>query len=691
MYNKSNKNSRVINILVGVIAVLIIIFLIVFLVNKTNSNKTVNNDQQFADNLDLLHQTAKQFFAGQLPDEVGGTLQTTLSELIDMGAIEELKYGNETCDIEESYVSITKTSKDEYRVKSNLVCADKSDSTIEKIKSSTTVTDKDGNTIVDETDDKVDLDVEKNPSSNNSSNTTNGNGDSTVYCKDFNCTVEEIPTTCTVSYEYEFVKRSVNCPNGYNISGSVCVMESTNSVAPTPHYSDPTTVVENAKVNKGEPYKVYTDPIRDVTDGHYYCTEGTLVGDKCVLYKDKVVTYVIECPYGYNPVGFYCYKYADRVGGTTESYCPDGYTDNGTNCYKKVPGTKTTVTEPCPNGYTQSGDYCYKYADKIVSTKVTCPSGTQPSGDKCIKTVSAVKTYTPWGNPVKTYQTSKPEAEYVHELEKKVKVGEGTVFGSTVYTYSIYRRTSYYTCSQGKLSGDKCLVESPGNVTTTKKCPDGYTDNGTNCYIRQKVTTTTKTTCSAGYTPIGDYCYTYTNKLTRTTNGTCPSGYTDSGSTCYIKTNGTTKEIKSCPSGYSDNGTNCKTYKDAKYTGGYVYYKCPSDYTSSGSGSTMTCYKYVQSDDEYYCENAAAELKGTLCYIKKDSEFQYNSCEDGYVLGGDNMCHSTSVSTVNPTWTDVDYIFSSQTYIPGYQRTGRGKYHQVCVKKEESKEPSIWK
>ena len=261
MYNKNNKSSRLINILVGVIAVLIIIFLIVFLVNKSNSSKTVENDQQFNENLNLLHQTAKEFFAGQLPDEVGGSLQTSLQELIEMGAIDDLEYGNEKCDTEESYISITKTGTDEYRVKSNLVCPGKSDSTVEKIKSSTTVEDENGNTIVDEDKDNVDLDVEKDKD--------NGN-DSTVYCKDFKCTVEEIPTTCTVTYEYEYVKRSVSCPNGYNISGSVCTMETSDAKAPTPVYSNPTTTVENAKVNKGEPYKVYVDPIVDTTDGSYY-------------------------------------------------------------------------------------------------------------------------------------------------------------------------------------------------------------------------------------------------------------------------------------------------------------------------------------------------------------------------------------------------------------------------------------
>ena len=492
MYNKSNKNSRLINILVGVIAFLIIVFLIVFLVNRSNGNKTASNEQQFSDNLSTLHQTAKEFFAGQLPEDVGGSLQTSLNELIEMGAIDELKYGNITCDGEESYISITKTSEDEYRVKSNLVCGDKSDNTIEKIKSSTTVKDEDGNTIVDEDKDKVDLEVEKNPTnnsdnSNSNASTTGGSGNSTVYCKDFNCTVEEIPTTCTVTYEYEYVKRIVSCPNGYNISGSTCVMESSNAIAPTPVYSDPSTVIESAKLNPGESYKVYVDPIRDVTDGHYYCKTGTLQGTKCIINANKQVNYQTKCPTGYNKVGNYCYKYANKTGGSSTSYCPAGYTDDGTKCYIRT-ALNTNTTTSCPSGYTQSGNYCFKYADKITNTTTSCPAGTSPSGNKCVKTISAIKSYTAWGNPVRTYSSKTKESVYTYELEKKVEKGCTTIGKSTTCNYSIYQRKPIYTCSQGTLSGTKCLVYSdPITTSTTPTCPSGYIDNGSNCYVSQPV------------------------------------------------------------------------------------------------------------------------------------------------------------------------------------------------------------
>ncbi len=685
MYNKNNKSSRLINILVGVIAVLIIIFLIVFLVNKSNSNKTVENDQQFNDNLNLLHQTAKEFFAGQLPDEVGGSLQTSLQELIEMGAIDDLEYGNEKCDTEESYISITKTGKDEYRVKSNLVCPGKSDSTIEKIKSTTTVEDENGNTIIDEDKDQVDLDVEKDKENNNSN-------DSTVYCKDFKCTVEEIPTTCTVTYEYEYVKRSVSCPNGYNISGSVCTMETSDAKAPTPLYSNPTTTVENAKVNKGEPYKVYVDPITDTTDGTYYCTEGTLQGNKCVVTANKVTSYETKCPAGYNKVGDYCYIYASKTAGSTSSSCPSGYTDNGSNCYYRVPVTTSTNKGSCPSGYTPNGNYCYKYANKTSSTTSSCPAGTSPSGDKCVKKVSAVKTYTPWGNPVSTYSSHTQESTYTHELEKKVLLGKTSIGVSTVYNYAIYRRTTHYTCSQGTLSGTTCLVYSnPVTTSTTPKCPSGYTDNGSNCYIREPLPTSTSTSCPNGYTQSGNYCYTYANKVTNSTPGTCPAGFTDSGSTCYMRIPGSSNPVQYCPSGYSDNGYNCTKTVSAKYASGSTYSKCPAGYTQSGSGKNIQCYKYETSEDKYYCENANAELKGTLCYVKEEAKFLENRCEYGYTLGADNMCHSSSVLTANPTWTDVDYLFSSESYVPGYQRTGRGKFHQVCVRANGTTEEKHWK
>lgn len=632
MYNKENRNSKLINILLGVIAVFIIVFIVIWLVNRGSSNtNTVTNNQEFETNLNLMQDTAKEFFASQLPSEIGDNLQVTLQELYDIKAIDELKYGKDSCDPDESYIAVTKTAANEYQVKSNLVCGQKKDDIKEKIKSQTIVEDKDGNTIIDSDKDDVNLDINKTddysdlePVDENTHSTDGKGPNTTINCTGPVCTFELIPTNCTMTYEYEFVKRTVTCPDGYTIGGATCVHTTEETAEPTPTYNEGGTKVVDAKVNEGEEHRVYVDPAIRNEDGEYYCSKGTLRGSYCYTYTDKETNYNGYCPDGYNKVGNYCYKYVDKNTYKT-SKCPDGYTDNGTNCYKRQAATTTASS---------------------------CPAGTTPSNGKCLKKVTAVKSYSAWGNPVKTYQSKTKEATYTYTLEKKVLLGSNKIGKTSVYTYAIYKRTERYTCAQGTLTNGACYVYT-NPTSTTPKCPTGYT-------------------------PDGAYCYKYANKETTSTSS-CPSGYNDLGSTCYIRKNLSYSGVSTCPYGYTDNGYNCYKRTRANYYGGRTYYTCPAGYTQTGTGANTRCYRLEKTDDEYYCENAEATLKGKLCYIKVDPEFIGNKCPDGFNLGADNICHKTSTQTTTPIWSDVDYMYSYNDYVPGYQKTGRGKFIQHCT------------
>ena len=129
----------------------------------------------------------------------------------------------------------------------------------------------------------------------------------------------------------------------------------------------------------------------------------------------------------------------------------------------------------------------------------------------------------------------------------------------------------------------------------------------------------------------------------------------------------------------------------ANYADGTTVNKCPDGYTLSKNGDNVECFKYETTENQFYCEDANAELKGTLCYTKHEATFLQNKCEYGYTLGADNMCHSSSVLTASPIWTDVDYKYSSED-IPGYQKTGRGTFHQTCVRTDiEEDKPTHWK
>ena len=76
-----------------------------------------------------MQETAKTFFASDLPTEIGDEKTLTLEEMIYLNLSDKLTYGKTVCDINDSYISITKLTTNEYQVKSNLVCGDKQEIT----------------------------------------------------------------------------------------------------------------------------------------------------------------------------------------------------------------------------------------------------------------------------------------------------------------------------------------------------------------------------------------------------------------------------------------------------------------------------------------------------------------------------------------------------------------------------------
>ena len=700
---KNNKSGKILNVLLGVIAIFIIIFVIAWIVNRGNKN---NNAEMFNDNLNSMQETAKEYFANDLPEEVGDSIVMTLKEMYELGLIDKLTYGNTTCDKDDSYISITKINETEYKVKSNLVCGDKEDNITEKVEGEYKVKDEDGNVIIDtEKDTKEDTTVieSKKDNKKDESNKTITSND----CKNGEisaaCEVTTNTDYCIVNVEYQHVKRTVSCPYGYTMANGSCIKTDTVSVNATPRYSENYTAHEPAKENTGSSYKVYTDPIVTPGTTSYYCNEGTLSGNKCIIYTSKATT--SGCPTGYTASGNYCYKYADKVTTSTLT-CPSGYTKSGSGssmtCYKTTTATSTS-SKSCPSGYTQSGSgssmKCYKTTAATTST--SCPTGYSKSGSRCVKTSTANKTYTAWGNPTSTYQTFTKESTYTNELEKKVLVGTGTKAGKTIYTYSIYKRSYTYTCATGTLSGTTCYSYVDLNSVTT--CPSGYVKSGSTCYLYTDPVTSSSTSCPSGYTKSGSTCYLYTNPVTTTTTS-CPSGYTKSGSTCYLYANPVTTTTSSCPSseytegsnncyikiskttesycpsGYTDNGSNCKKTINAQSTTTQDTYSCPSGYTKSGSGKGTTCYQTRQNDSTYYCERANATLVGKVCYYTVEGGIEGYDCPAGYNQNG-STCTKVNTESVAPVWSNSELLFSKYKYLDGYQRTGTVKYITTCYAK----------
>jgi len=665
MYNQ-NKNGKILNILLGIIALFIIIFIIAWVVNKGNKDTEVNTEV-FENNLQTMHDKAGEYFASDLPQEIGDSSLLSLDDLYDLGLVDTLTYGSEKCDSELSYVSIVKTSANEYKIKSNLVCGNKSDTKTEKITSNIIVNDNEGNTIIDSTQEDVELDVETS---------TKEDENDKVNCVGVVCTFTQIETTCSTKYKYEYVKRNVSCPTGYTLKNGLCIKTNTTSIDANKQYSEEEVKVVQALVNPGSQYKVYTDYTISGGETTKSCKNGTLVGDACYEYAEKIDNTTSSCPEGYTQNGNSCYKYTDIITNTTSS-CPEGYTQNGNYCYKYTNANTSTSTS-CPSGYTKDGNYCYKYTNPTSNTTYSCPNGYEKDGSKCVKTVNASKTYSSWGNPTKTYSTSKKESTYSNDTEKKVLVGTNKIGSTTMYTYAIYKRSYSYTCVTGSLSGSKCYVYANQNATTSTSCPSGYTQSGSKCYKKTNLTTTTSTSCPSGYTKDGNTCYIKTNLNTNTTSS-CPSGYTQSGNTCYIKTNLNTNTTKVCPSGYTESGDKCYIKSNPIINTTEIVYNCPSGFTKTGTGKDTKCYKYEKNNDEYYCENADATLNGKLCYYTQAGSFTGYSCPSGYSLNG-NTCSKTTTSTATPIWTNAEVIYSYENYLEGYQKTGVKEFVTTCTR-----------
>lgn len=737
MYFKDNKNGKILNVLLGIIALFLIMFIIAWIMNK--GSNSAKQEELFKTNLENVQATAKDYFATDLPKGIGDSKVITLGEMYDLELTDKLSYSKTDCDEDLSYMSVTKINAEEYKVKTNLVCGDKTDSLAEKIKATTVVKDQDGNVVTDkdnnktvEKDQNTTKDTTKNDTviSNDDTVITSSDGkkaDSCSSTSSITCRVYVQETSCTTDYEYEFKKSTATCPSGYVYSNNTCVKSSTSSVPATNTYTNESTKIVDAKINKGGSYKIYASPI--ITGGKTmtYCDKGTMGTDGyCYQYTDKKISTSSKCPTGYTKNGNYCYKYTGTATETTTSCdsgytksgnacykyanmttkttsaCPTGYTkDSNNKCYVKTNVTNTTKTS-CPSGYTQSGNYCYKYANQTAGkTTCTCPSGYKASGNTCYKTTNASVKYTAWGNPTRTYTTTSYESPYTDTYEKKLLVSSKKQMGVTQYTYQVYNRSSYYSCSSGTQSGAYCYHYTNKSCTTSAAtCPSGYTKDGSKCYMRQAVTKTTTSSCPSGYTKTNNACYKYAN-MTTTTN-VCPTGYTKSGNTCYIKKDliittttkcpaGYTRDgnqcyiraeikhdtVKYCPEGYVDGGDKCYIKNAPKSNTSALVYKCPAGYTTEGTGANTKCSMVKYNTDTYYCENANATLIGKKCYIKVPGQSS-KTCPAGYTLNGD-MCYSTSTDTTSPIYSDEETIYSKETSVPGYYPTGRAKFVTSCT------------
>ena len=478
-----NKSGKTLNLLLSVIALFIIILAIVLVASKGFKGNSAY-DETFKSNLANMQEVAKEHFADNPPSEIGGSKIVTLEEMYDLGLIdEEFKYGKTKCDTENSYILITKLNEDQYKVKSNLVCGNKSDILYEKIKASTFVIDKDGNVKTDNV--KV-LDDNYNKNDDDAQGETKGGvvtdkdgkySDSATECMTVGCTIEKVETDCKGVFEYEHVRKEAYCPAGYNAQNGLCIKSITDVIDATTT-SNSYTAVYSAKIRTDESVE-YTNPIITTTEG--------------------------------------------------EKVCPTGYTANGDRCEKYVNAKeKTTTTTSCPSGWTKKNGKCYKAA-KTSYTSWGNPINHYTTTVRESEIVRELYKKVLINTQVRNGVTWYTYAEYKRSKTYSCSGIGGTLSGTQCVRNVITNTNTTYSCTEGKLVGKKCLLTKDYIITdgtTHYSCPEGFTatGEGKNLKCYRTVTGDGIYYCeNANARLIGDKCYIdYTGDETTS----CAWGYT---------------------------------------------------------------------------------------------------------------------------------------------------------------------
>ncbi len=111
-----------------------------------------------------------------------------------------------------------------------------------------------------------------------------------------------------------------------------------------------------------------------------------------------------------------------------------------------------------------------------------------------------------------------------------------------------------------------------------------------------------------------------------------------------------------CPSGSTASDGQCVTTTSIAAT---ATYSCPSGYTSSGSGSSMTCTKTASptkhSNGDYYCPSGyspSGQVTSTTTCTETASATATYSCSSGYTLSGSNCNQTTVVLATDPHQDD---------------------------------------
>ena len=700
MYYEDNVKVKIDwkKIILRLILIVLFVLLIIWLFPMPKLDSFYS--KVYNDNLNTMKEASENYFTeDKLPTNTGSSVTLKLQEMLDKKLVTSFTdKNNNECSTTNSYAQVTKTENNNYVLKVQLSCDDKTDYILENL--TTTKTSSSSKSSSSETSNTTKDDE-------NEAKNDNDEDDGIVIDESIlNSTDSKYSKSSSVEYEY---KRAITktastytCPDGYVMDNNVCYRYNTGeTIDATPLYFDDVVTTTDAKVNTTGGYTKTAEVIKTVTSTEEVCPEGyTKNGNICYKYVSATVvpgTTTYSCPDGYVLNGTSCTTTVDASAndGSTSYSCPNGYTmsadkksctytisatisDGSTSyscpngyamsadkksCYYTINATRNTTsgttTCSCPSGYYEVNGTCTKtnyYTGTYHSGTTTyssCPSGWTASGSSCIK---AANVSVSWTNP-NSYTSSTQQSEYNNGTTKRVQTKNPTcTLKGCTYYYTTYTAKKSYSCSSGSLSGTNCVMSRSSYTSSSYyTCNDGRQQSSSTCSYTtttsKNCTTTSGTTtytCPSGYVLNGTSCV-YTINSTITTGSksyTCPSGYVLNGTSCVYTINSTvTTGSKSytCPAGYTLNGTKCSKTINATATTSSTEYTCPSGYVREGT----TCYQYTEPTTKknysYSCPSGYTqngEGEKMTCTLKVEATTTYY-CEKEDEQLVDNKCVKT--------------------------------------------------
>lgn len=177
----------------------------------------------------------------------------------------------------------------------------------------------------------------------------------------------------------------------------------------------------------------------------------------------------------------------------TEYYCDKDYTLRNGHCEKKEKEEKPKEGKKCPEGYEEIKNKCYEIG--ITNHKPTCSEGLKLKEGKCIGSEEKdAQAKCSKGS----YNSSSKKCEVTTFVSAPVEGEDGGVTcpgGSSLSTGSngkgCYKKDSInpsYTCDDGELKGDKCVVETSEDPTLKVSCGKGLSNYKNRACINYKST-----------------------------------------------------------------------------------------------------------------------------------------------------------------------------------------------------------